>query len=68
MDKPNNFDKIPILFILIKPIIAKINDKDKIIATLKKPRGLRASNNIGIPPINDMSNHLVMWFTQIAPK
>ena len=68
MDNPNHFDKIPFLLILKKPVIAKIKEKDKMIATSKKPKGLRASNSIGIPPLNDISNHLVMWLTQIAPK
>jgi hypothetical protein len=66
IDAPNHFDKRPLCPILTNPMIAKITDKDKITAELKKPKGLREVNSMGMPPINDMSNHLVIWLTQIA--
>ena len=65
---PNHFDKMPFCLTLTKPMTAKITDNDKSIAALKKPRGLRASNSIGIPPIKDMSNQRAMWFTHMAAE
>ena len=68
IDAPNHFEKMLFCLTLANPMTAKITDKDKMTAELKKPKGLRAVNSIGIPPINDISNHLVMWLTQIAAE